>query len=650
MGTSTGVALSLRLSKDLPREVFDFIRIISNRKESVGDWSEEHAAIISQEFLAPVAQWVPPNIDWDVDSWHRLFGNQCDDEFERWVAKRFVVMPDYSYYLFCGGSGKGLSIDAKDFLEFMKPWIVSENDSPLGFYCVEGSQELHVMYKATKPVGGSDVVELMFENGWGDYSEEHDFDGDDKPIPPHPRYWRIGDMIRNWNPEMGSDFLLTQPKKYIAHHPAKEPTPVNKSVDVQYKELLNDIMSTGRDKSDRTGTGTRSVFGRQLRFNLQDGFPLLSLKRVPFKSLVAELLWFLKGSTDNKLLNEMGSTIWDEWAITERTIVEHYLGRSDSGCLDLISSIMSSNDRSVFQPLNDSEWVPPEGWIRVETTHNGVKAVEYMHPQYWAMVLDDMIAESLIPESARERIGDLGPIYGKQWRRWEVIDTVEDMSLDALLNRRVAYLRRKDPAMGSTGYIYQSGTNRLLGLLRTKPYAAEMPYYFEALPETNPAIVAQTEAGMELYSQEQNVEALYRDLLNDLMQGVMDAPILKFVTREVDQVQYVIDILKTKPNSRRILVSAWNVADLSDESKTPHQNAMDDKMALTPCHTFFQFIAEDMTTHERLQVLQDKILLNDFTVTGPTETMEQHLDDQKIPTRRLSCQVYIRKQYCGLAA
>ena len=84
--------------------------------------------------------------------------------------------------------------------------------------------------------------------------------------------------------------------------------------DKTYHNLLEDIMTNGHEKGDRTGTGTKSVYGRQIRFNMEDGFPMLTTKKLHLKSIIHELIWFLKGDTNIKYLNDNGVTIWNEWA------------------------------------------------------------------------------------------------------------------------------------------------------------------------------------------------------------------------------------------------------------------------------------------------------------------------------------------------
>ena len=164
----------------------------------------------------------------------------------------------------------------------------------------------------------------------------------------------------------------------------------------QYLDLVSHVLENGNEKGDRTGTGTKSVFGHQMRFDLSEGFPMVTTKKLHLKSIIYELLWFLKGDTNIDYLTENGVKIWNAWA---------------------------------------------------------------------------------------DENGDLGPVYGHQWRNWN--------------------------------------------------------------------------------------------------------------SDEIDQITEVIETLKTNPNSRRMLVSAWNPSVLPDTSKSFSENVANNKAALPPCHAFFQFYVND---------------------------------------------------------
>lgn len=146
-----------------------------------------------------------------------------------------------------------------------------------------------------------------------------------------------------------------------------------------YLDLAQHILDNGVDKKDRTGTGTRSVFGAQIRYDLSKGFPLFTTKRIPFRLVTSELLWFIKGDTNIKYLLEHNNKIWNEWAFLNYIESNEYQGQ-----LDKDFGVKAANDAD-YQALVDEEMA-----------------------EFEQLILTD--------ESFAEKYGDLGRVYGAQWR------------------------------------------------------------------------------------------------------------------------------------------------------------------------------------------------------------------------------------------
>jgi thymidylate synthase len=236
------------------------------------------------------------------------------------------------------------------------------------------------------------------------------------------------------------------------------------NIDKAYQALLQDILDNGVEKTDRTGTGTISVFGRQIRHKMSEGYPLLTTKKMAFKTMVTELLWFLRGDTNIKYLVDNGCHIW---------------------------------------------------------TGDAYKAYREARPRdrdaYTIEEFEEQIKTNL---DFALRYGELGPVYGKQWRAWEGLDKV-------------------------------SGTWE----------------YFRI---------------------------------------------------EIDQIANLINDLKTNPDSRRLMVNAWNVGEM-------------DEMVLPPCHYGFQVYTRELSQSERFNWYGNKIgsyMHHDH--------IEQEMNENNVPTRAIS--------------
>ena len=154
------------------------------------------------------------------------------------------------------------------------------------------------------------------------------------------------------------------------------------SVDKQYKELLQHILENGKVKGDRTGTGTISIFGHNMRFNMSEGFTLLTTKKMFFKGIITELIWFLKGDTNIKYLLDNNCHIWDGDAYK-----------------NFITQIKKKHSNH-YEPISKEEFI------------NRIKT-------------DDEFAK---------KWGELGPVYGKQWRDWNGIDQIQNLINDLKTN------------------------------------------------------------------------------------------------------------------------------------------------------------------------------------------------------------------------
>ncbi|WP_047980083.1 thymidylate synthase [Ornithinibacillus contaminans] len=160
-----------------------------------------------------------------------------------------------------------------------------------------------------------------------------------------------------------------------------------------YLDLCNHILANGTKRGDRTNTGTYSVFGHQMRFDLEEGFPLLTTKKVPFRLVASELLWFLKGDTNIRYLLENNNNIWNEWAFKKWVESDEYSG----------PDMTDFGNRCQIDPTFNEQY-------------------EEQMALFKQKIVDD--------SAFAKKFGDLGSVYGKQWRAWKTSqsETIDQLS------------------------------------------------------------------------------------------------------------------------------------------------------------------------------------------------------------------------------
>ena len=270
------------------------------------------------------------------------------------------------------------------------------------------------------------------------------------------------------------------------------------NIEHDYLRLLKDILDNGKEKKDRTGTGTISVFGRQIRHKMNQGFPLLTTKKMYWKGIVTELLWFLRGDTNIKYLVDNDCHIWDGDAY------KNYCKEFEKGNAPGKTALVQRVDgKSMTKKLSKEEFI--------------------------AIIKTD--------GEFANKWGELGPIYGKQWRSWKII--------------------------------YDNNVSEWVG------------------------------------------------------EGEDAIPIYKVLNRH-DQISNLINDLKTNPDSRRLMVNAWNVGEL-------------DQMTLPPCHYGFQVYTRELSLEERKSIVKEMLpILKTFLGNQSEEGWVEQCEKLNVPTRTIS--------------
>lgn len=325
-----------------------------------------------------------------------------------------------------------------------------------------------------------------------------------------------------------------------------------------YEDLLRDVLENGSHKDDRTGTGTTSVFGRQIRYDLSEGFPLITTKKVHMKSVIYELLFFLGGHTNNGWLESNGVTIWQEWADQNGNlgpIYSHQWRRWGGAHESRRQPRRSRTSRGSYV----------KGRSRVEdglfSTWRGVVARCYtsskeQYPYYGGrgVYLDDSWAN-----------------FDNFYRDAQLLDGWENK-----LSNWTGYQLDKDTV--GDGFCYSMKNCRWVSVSDNS--RARFPVVYILRHESGE--IAATSSPIEFYSARGIQQGNFCSMLRGERRAAGGWSLLEAIdpSSGIDQIAGAVDLLRTNPDSRRNIVSAWNVADLRH-------------MALPPCHFAHQLYVVD---------------------------------------------------------
>jgi thymidylate synthase len=331
-----------------------------------------------------------------------------------------------------------------------------------------------------------------------------------------------------------------------------------------YHNLIRKTLTQGNIRTDRTNTGTISLFGEQLEFDLSKGFPLDTSRQVFMRGNLEELFWMMRGSTDNTELTDRNVNIWSAWAVRQQDLEytqQERLVLLRDGCVNYFNTTVEGKAEVVRFGFENAEAAGREKYYQLVNE---------------AIDIDKMLADNGIPKLRPNphnvKLGALGPVYGEQWVNWP--DQANDVEIVFTTEQRIQ-LAEDMLAAGMAEKFTQAGLDDV-----KEDYAG----YLEDKDSSNFAST---------------------DFHIRLTKFGVPASTTKHAT--INQIAKLIDDLKTRPNSRRHIVSAWNVPYLPDESKSPHQNVMDGKMALAPCHTLFQYYVEDRSVQDMIPELPEAV-------------------------------------------